>query len=100
MTDRRTVRVRRSPRVGVFLAIGALLGLLIALVATLVTPAEPQYPTGQVLGYVALITIPVGAALGGLVAVVLDARATRRARTAVAERATTERGRAEQGRQE
>lgn len=85
--DRVRVRVRRSPRIGVFLLLGLLVGLLAAVVATVLTPADPQYSTGQVLGYLVLLGAPVGAALGAAVAIALDAVATRRARTGTAERA-------------
>lgn len=84
--DRRTVRVRRSPKVGVFLALGVLLGVLAAVVIAVVTPDDGQYPTSQVLGFLVLLLAPIGAVVGGLVAVVLDAVATRRARVVEAER--------------
>ena len=85
--DRRTVRVRRSPRIGVLLALGVVLGVLAAVVITLLVPADSRYSTGQVLGYIVLLTAPAGAVLGGVVAIALDALGTRRARTATAERA-------------
>lgn len=88
---RRTVRVRRSPRIGVFLVLGVLLGVLVAVVATLLTPADPRYSTGQVLGYLVLLVAPVGAVLGAGVAIALDALSSRRARTVTAERATGDR---------
>lgn len=88
MSEHRTVRLRRSPKVGVFLGLGVLLGVLVAAVIALVTPPEPQYPTAQVFGYVLLLLAPVGAVLGGMLAVVLDAVASRRARLVTAERAT------------
>ncbi|HET6825838.1 MAG TPA: hypothetical protein VFH64_07925 [Amnibacterium sp.] len=84
--DRRTVRVRRSPRIGVFLTLGVLAGVVVAVLVALLTPADGRYPTGQVLGFLALICAPVGAALGGLVAVALDAVASRRTRVLEAER--------------
>jgi hypothetical protein len=85
--DRVRVRVRRSPRIGVFLLLGVLLGVLAAVVATLLTPADSRYSTGQVLGYLVLLGAPIGAAVGAAVAIVLDAVGSRRARTATAERA-------------
>ena len=85
--DRRTVRVRRSPRIGVFLLLGVLLGVLVGVVAAVLTPPAPGYSTGQVLGYLVLLTAPVGAVLGAGVAITLDALSSRRARTATAERA-------------
>jgi hypothetical protein len=83
---RREVRVRRSPRVGVFLTVGVLAGVVVAVLITLLTPADGQYPTSQVLGFLVLLCAPIGAALGGLVAVVLDTIATRRTRVLEAER--------------
>ena len=84
--DRRTVRVRRSPRIGVFLTLGVVIGVAVAVLVALLTPADGRYPTGQVLGFLALLGAPVGAVLGGLVAVALDAIASRRARVLEAER--------------
>ncbi|MCU1472097.1 energy-coupling factor ABC transporter permease [Amnibacterium sp.] len=84
--DRRSVRVRRSPKVGVFLALGVLLGVVVAVLVALLTPEDGRYPTTQVLGFLVLLCAPVGAALGGLVAIVLDAIATRRSRLLEAER--------------
>jgi hypothetical protein len=84
--ERRQVRVRRSPKVGVFLTLGVLAGALAAVIITLVTPPDGRYPTGQVLGFLLLLLVPVGAVLGGLLAVVLDAVASRRTRVLEAER--------------
>ncbi len=84
--DRRTVRLRRSPRIGVFLTLGVLVGVVVAVLIALLTPADGQYPTSQVLGFMVLICAPVGAAVGGLIAVALDAIASRRARVLEAER--------------
>ncbi|MGN6743730.1 MAG: potassium transporter Trk [Amnibacterium sp.] len=78
--------MRRSPKVGVFLALGAVAGALAAVIITLATPQDGRYPIGQVLGFLLLLLVPVGAVLGGLLAVVLDAVATRRARVLEAER--------------
>ncbi len=75
-----TARVRRSPRYGVFLIGGALLGILVALVVTVVF-GDPtavgdgtgvKYSTDQAFGFLALIGAPVGLAVGGIVALVLD----------------------------
>lgn len=79
-----TARVRRSPRYGVFLAAGAALGLLAALVLTFVfdgwkSPATGvTYSSGQVFGFLALYAIPIGIAVTGIVALILDRVASRR----------------------
>ncbi|HEY0373559.1 MAG TPA: potassium transporter Trk [Amnibacterium sp.] len=84
--DRLAVRVRRSPKVGVFLTAGVLLGAAVGVLIALLTPEDGQYPTSQVLGFLVLLCAPIGAALGGLVAIVLDAVASRRTRLLEAER--------------
>jgi NhaP-type Na+/H+ or K+/H+ antiporter len=84
--ERHEVRVRRSPKVGVFLTVGVLLGVVVAVLITLLTPADGRYPTSQVLGFLVLLCAPIGAALAGLVAVLLDGIATRRSRVVEAER--------------
>ncbi|RIX30181.1 hypothetical protein [Amnibacterium setariae] len=84
--QRRTVRVRRSPRIGVFLLLGAALGVLGAIVAVNVTPDSGDISTGQAIGFLSLLLAPLGALLAGVVAIVLDRIAERRARTVEAER--------------
>lgn len=83
-----TARVRRVPKYGVFLLLGAALGLIAALVLTFSfggtaeasTNTGLEYSVGQVFGFVLLICVPVGMALSALVALVLDRRARRRSR--------------------
>jgi len=78
--------VRRSPKVGVFLALGAVLGGVVALILIAISPADPQIPVPQALGFLVLLLAPVGALLGGAVALVVDAAGERRAREVQAER--------------
>jgi hypothetical protein len=82
----RQVRLRRGPRVGVFLLVGLVLGALAGLVIALASPPSPQYPTSQVIGFLVLMFAPVGVVIAGLIAVVLDAASRRRARVVQAER--------------
>jgi hypothetical protein len=88
MTDpqRREVRVRRSPKIGVFLIAGVVLGALVALIAGNVAPTDPTTPKTQVIGYLLVVLAPVGALLGGVVALLLDRISERSARTVQAER--------------
>jgi hypothetical protein len=83
--QRRRVRVRRSPKVGVFLLIGAVVGVVAAIVIVNVGPDSGD-PTAQAIGFLAVLLGALGALLGGLVALVLDAVSERRARTVDAER--------------
>lgn len=81
-----TLTVRRSPRYMRFLAVGAGVGVLAALVLTLVFPENADYDRGQVFGFLLLFLGAVGVGLGALVALILDRRAARRAVTVVADR--------------
>lgn len=81
----RAVRVRRSPKIGVFLALGLVLGLIAAFIVTVATSDDGRYSVAQVFAYVALIFAPAGAAVTGLIAVVLDRISVRRARIATAD---------------
>lgn len=84
--QRRQVRVRRSPKFGVFLGIGAIVGAVVAIVIGTVAPQDSTTPREQAVGYLVLLLAPLGAILGGAVALVLDRIADRRARTVDAER--------------
>ncbi|GAB3598247.1 potassium transporter Trk [Microbacterium tumbae] len=82
---RRTVEatVRRVPRFGVFMGAGVVLGIIAAGIITLTgSYAESEalgvvYPPGQVFGFALLWTVPIGLALGGVVALVLERVARR-----------------------
>jgi len=81
-----TVRVRRAPKISVFLIVGALVGVFVAMILTFAfngsAEASPNtgvvYSLGQVFGFLVLICAPIGLALGGVVALVLDRRSRRR----------------------
>jgi tetrahydromethanopterin S-methyltransferase subunit B len=79
------VRVRRTPRFGVFIGIGVILGLLAALILTSVFPVDEKVGFAGTFGYLALYGVVIGLVLGALVAIVLDAILSRRAREVPAE---------------
>jgi hypothetical protein len=81
-----TLAVRRSPRYMRFLALGAGVGIVAALVLTLIFPENEDYDRGQVFGFLLLYLGAIGLAHGALVALILDRRAARRAVTVVADR--------------
>ncbi|MDW4574317.1 potassium transporter Trk [Microbacterium sp. M3] len=80
-----TVRVRRAPKISVFLILGAALGVLVAMILTFafngtaeVSPnTGVEYTQGQVFGFLVLICAPIGIALGGIVALIFDRRSRR-----------------------
>ncbi|MGZ0712085.1 potassium transporter Trk (plasmid) [Coraliomargarita sp. W4R53] len=91
-----TVKVRRAPKISVFLLLGAALGVLTAMILTFafngtseVSPNTGfEYSQGQVFGFLTLICVPIGIAILGVIAVILDRRASRNARDVVVDRET------------
>ena len=83
-----TARVRRSPRYAIFCVAGAALGILAALLLTFAFDGTAQqspstqvtYSTSQVFGFLSLVCIPIGLAVGAAVALVLDRVLSRRTR--------------------
>lgn len=83
-----TAQVRRVPKYPVFLVLGAVIGVFAALILTFAFNGSDerspftnvQYSPTQVFGFLLLWTIPIGIALGGLVALVLDRLARRHTR--------------------
>jgi hypothetical protein len=91
-----TVRVRRSPKYAVFLAAGAALGIIVALILTFtftgtegVSPNTGLvYSQGQVFGFLLLVCLSVGLVLGGVVALILDRLLGRRTHEVTVDRET------------
>lgn len=90
-------RVRRVPRYGVLMGIGAAIGVIVGLILTYTGDFEPSpvlnvvYSPSQVLGFTLLWTVPIGVALGGLVGLLLE-RLTRRSSRVVRVEHETVRG--------
>ena len=92
------VSVRRAPKVSVFLVAGAALGLLTALIMTFAfdgsSVASPNtgliYSPTQVFGFLSLIFIPVGLALGGVAALIFDRRSRRHTSEVTVDRETVQ----------
>lgn len=80
------VSIRRAPRIGVFLVLGALVGALVTLVLTSLFEPDPNVGFVASYAYFCLYGIPAGVALAAAIALVLDAISKRRARTVTVER--------------
>lgn len=86
-----TVRVRRAPKLSVFLLVGAAVGVLVALILTFVFDGSEEasvntgleYSRMQVFGFVTLVCVPVFLAISGLIAVWLDRRSSTHTREVV-----------------
>jgi hypothetical protein len=83
-----TVTVRRSPRYLRFFILGLIVGVIGALVLTVAFPIDAEYTVLQVFGFMLLITLSVGGALGLVVAIVLDRTIGKRTITTQATRET------------
>jgi hypothetical protein len=82
-----TARVRRAPKVVVFLVLGAAVGVFVAMLLTFgfssvnaSAVTGVTYSTSNIFGFLAIICGALGLLLGGLVALILDRRSSRRAR--------------------
>ncbi|HWS49766.1 MAG TPA: potassium transporter Trk [Microbacterium sp.] len=86
--------VRRVPRIGVFMALGVVLGIIAAGIITMTGSYEESaaldvvYPPTQVFGFALLWTAPIGLALGGVVSLVLERVARRHDRIVRVDRET------------
>ncbi len=86
--------VRHVPRYGVFMGIGVVLGMIAAGILTFTGSFEESqaldvvYPPGQVFGFLLLWTVPIGIALGGVVALILERTGRRHDRVVRVDRET------------
>lgn len=85
------VRVRRAPRLPVFLVLGAVLGAIATLIVTATAgQVDPKVGFGASFGYFCLYGVPVGIVVGAMVGLLLDRRSHTRARVVTAERERVE----------
>jgi hypothetical protein len=81
------VRVRRAPRLPVFLVLGAVVGAIVTLIVTsTVGHVDPKVGFAATYGYFCLYGVPAGIVLGAVLGLALDRRSQRRARIVTAER--------------
>lgn len=80
------VGIRRAPKLGVFLVVGAVLGALVTLILTSLFPADPEVGFFASFAYFCIFGIPAGVLVGAFVGLLLDWRSRRRIRTVTAER--------------
>lgn len=84
------VRVRRAPRFGAFMVVGGGLAAIATLIVTGLFPSDPSVGFIALFAYFCLFTIPAGVVIGAVIALVLDRRSLRRARTVTAVHETVE----------
>src|SRR4029453_8710511 len=78
------VTVRRAPRYGRFITLGALVGAVVPLILTFAFSGQPVDPAlalgfdkGQVFGFLLLLCATIGAAIGAVVALLIDRSSAR-----------------------
>lgn len=81
------IEIRRAPKVLPWMLTGAAIGMLIALVLSLVTPPNPELPE-NFLGLMLIAFGSLGLGLGVAIAIVYDLVSARRAKRAIANRVT------------
>lgn len=89
-SERSEVRIRRAPKLGVFLLLGAVVGALVTLVLTSLFPADPAIGFAASFGYFLLFGAPAGAALGAIIGLIIDRVSIARSRTVTVEREVVE----------
>jgi len=78
--------VRRSPRYLNFMIVGAVVGVVTALILTVGFPQTAEFGLLQVFGFLLLVGVVVGLALGALVAIVIDRFSRRSVQAVVVDR--------------
>jgi hypothetical protein len=80
--DRETpVRIRRAPKFGVFVVLGAIVGIIVSFVLTAGFPIDPTVGFAATFGYFAIYGLVGGVLLGCIVALIFDRILARRSRT-------------------
>jgi hypothetical protein len=88
--EREEVVVRRAPKFGAFMFVGAALAVIGTLIATSLFPVDPKIGFAALFGYFCVYTVPTGVLVGALVALGFDRRSRKRTAAATAERETIE----------
>ncbi|GAB3549906.1 hypothetical protein GCM10027404_16190 [Arthrobacter tumbae] len=88
--ERRQVTIRRAPKFGPFMGLGALIGFLAALIVAYTGPADPTLTRESVLGFFTVVFAIPGLLIGALLTLLLDRISVRRMKQATAERTEDE----------
>jgi hypothetical protein len=92
-----TGTLHRAPRYTNFMSLGAILGVLSALILTVIYPENTDFSRAQVFGFLLLAGVAGGVALGSVVALILDKVVGRRSSTVVADRLSRSESRVNEG---
>jgi len=81
----REASIRRAPRLGVFLVVGAVVGLLGTLILTSLFRPDPNVGFAASFAYFCLYGVPAGVAIFAVLGLVLDRASRKRSRTVLVE---------------
>ena len=84
------VTVRRAPKIPAFIAVGAIVGLVVTFIVTSLFPADPSVGFTALFAYFALYGVTAGVVIGATVGIIVDRVSTRRAKTVTVEVETVE----------
>ena len=83
--ERRDITVRRAPKFVPFMALGGILGIIVAAFVAYGIPGDESFDTGAVFGFFLVSVAAGGVLLGAIAALILDKLSVRRTRRAVVE---------------
>jgi len=75
------VRIRRAPKFAVFAILGAIIGVIVALILTAAFPIDETIGFGPTFGYFSIYGIVFGVLVACVIAVILDRVLARKAKT-------------------
>ena len=75
------VKIRRAPKFGAFLAVGAVAGFIATLILTSLFPTDPSVGLPATVAYFSLYGVSAGVVLGAVVALILDRISSKRAKS-------------------
>ena len=75
------VKIRRAPKFGAFLAVGAVAGFIATLILTSLFTTDPSVGLPATVAYFSLYGVSAGVVLGAVVALILDRRSSKRAKS-------------------
>ena len=80
------VSLRRAPKYGSFIGLGAFLGVIASVIVYLLTPVDTEFGAAATIGFLALILGGVGMTLGAVAALLFDRAFSKKASVVLAER--------------
>ena len=75
------VKIRRAPKFGAFLAVGAVAGFIATLILTSLFPTDPSVGLPATVAYFSIYGVSAGVVLGAVVALILDRISSKRAKS-------------------